>query len=212
MLKCCSSHSVSSSSCTLRRKVRALVRNRFFATCCVRVEPPCTTWPAVRSVKAARAMPTGSMPGCAPEAAVLDRHGGRRQIGRHIVQAQRLAHHVAERGEHAAGAILQCQAGTAGRRPAPPRAAAGRGRTTAAAASARTPQMAAMSSRRTSSQRRRGRRATGTLRAPVRGRRMRRDSGRVRGAGHSARAVTRIAAVFGEQLARRVWGCAEWRH
>ena len=63
MVKCCSSQKVSISSCTLRLKVRALVRNRFFATCWVMVEPPCTTWPASRSVSAARPRPIRSMPG-----------------------------------------------------------------------------------------------------------------------------------------------------
>ena len=43
MLNVCSSQSVSISSCTLRRSVRALVRNRFLATCWVMVEPPCTS-------------------------------------------------------------------------------------------------------------------------------------------------------------------------
>ena len=38
-----SSHSASSTSCSLRWNVRSCVRNRFFASCWVRVDPPCDT-------------------------------------------------------------------------------------------------------------------------------------------------------------------------
>ena len=79
MLKCRSSQSVSSSSCTLRRKVRALVRNRFFATCWVMVEPPCTTRPRVSSPGGA-GQADRIEPGMVPEAPVLHRDRGRGQV------------------------------------------------------------------------------------------------------------------------------------
>ncbi len=63
LVKVCSSQNVSINSCTLRRKVRALVRNRFLATCCVNVEPPCTNRPDRRLTSSARAIPSTSTPG-----------------------------------------------------------------------------------------------------------------------------------------------------
>ena len=51
--------------------------------------------------------------GVVPEAAVLHRHDGLRQVGRHVGQAERIAHHVAEAGEDMAGAVVQGQAGAA---------------------------------------------------------------------------------------------------
>ncbi len=59
-----SSHTASISSCTLRRNVWSGVRNRFFASCWVMVEPPCTTRPARMLATMARTMPMGSKPGC----------------------------------------------------------------------------------------------------------------------------------------------------
>ena len=49
-------------SCALRFRLRSGVRNRFFANCCVSVDPPCTTRPEVKLACTARASPTGSMP------------------------------------------------------------------------------------------------------------------------------------------------------
>ena len=81
MLNVCSSHSVSSSSCTLRRNVRALVRNRFLATCCVMVEPPCTTSAAGQVDPGGTRQPDRVDAGMVPEPAVLHRDRGGRQIG-----------------------------------------------------------------------------------------------------------------------------------
>ena len=110
LLKLCSSHSVSSSSCTLRRNVRALVRNRFLATCWVMVEPPCASRPLVTLTQTARASADRIDAGMVPKTAILHRDRGRRQGRRHVVQPQRVADDVAEGGEHAAGAVLQCEA------------------------------------------------------------------------------------------------------
>ena len=132
-MKRCSSHSVSSTSCTLRRSVRALVRNSVLATCWVMVEPPCTTWPAVRSTQAARAKPHGVDARMVPEAPVLHRDRGLGQVGRQIGQVQRLANDIAETRECLAGAVLQRQARAARHWPPRPRGEAGRARTTAAA-------------------------------------------------------------------------------
>jgi len=62
LLKRCSSQKASIASCALRFRLRSGVRNRFFANCCVRVDPPCTTRPEVKFAWTARASPIGSMP------------------------------------------------------------------------------------------------------------------------------------------------------
>ena len=49
--------------------------------------------------------------GSAPEAMILDRHGGFRHVGRQIGQVDRLAHDIAIAGEDAAGCVGQGQAG-----------------------------------------------------------------------------------------------------
>ena len=81
-----SSHSASSTSCSLRCKVRSWVRNRFLASCWVSVEPPCETPRCSTLVTAARAMPIGIDAVMRIEAAVLDGDEGLRQIGRQILQ------------------------------------------------------------------------------------------------------------------------------
>ena len=53
---------MSRGSWIFRSKVRSGFRNRFFASCWVKVEPPWTTAPERRLVTIARAMPIGSMP------------------------------------------------------------------------------------------------------------------------------------------------------
>ena len=49
-------------SSTLRASVRSGERKRFFASCWVRVLPPCTTAAARRFAQAARAMEIGEIP------------------------------------------------------------------------------------------------------------------------------------------------------
>ena len=51
-------------SSTLRARVRSDERKRFFASCWVRVLPPCTTAAARRFAQAARAMEIGESPWC----------------------------------------------------------------------------------------------------------------------------------------------------
>ena len=97
-----SSQSASSTSCSLRCKVRSWVRNRFFASCWVRVEPPCETPRCSTLATAARAMPTGIDAVMRIEAAVLDGDEGLRQIGRQILQRDIGAGHFAALRQHAA--------------------------------------------------------------------------------------------------------------
>ena len=61
------------------------------ASCWVIVEPPCVEAARVRLLKTARVSPIGSTPIVRIEAAVLDRDDGLRDVGRHLVQADRLA-------------------------------------------------------------------------------------------------------------------------
>ena len=97
-----SSHSASSTSCSLRMKVRSCVRNRFLASCWVSVEPPCET-PRCRTLAtAARAMPIGIDAVMRIEPAVLDGDEGLRQMRRQILQRNIGAGHFAARRQHAA--------------------------------------------------------------------------------------------------------------
>ena len=86
-----SSHSASSTSCTLRSSVRSGLRNRFLASCWVSVEPPCEKRPRVRLLKTARVEPDRVDADMRIEAAVLDGDDGHRNIGRHLVQADGFA-------------------------------------------------------------------------------------------------------------------------
>ena len=97
-----SSQSARIASWILREIVRSWVRNRFLASCWVRVEPPSTAPFPVASRRTAREMPSGSMPKCAVEALVLDRHEGLRQIGRQVDQPDRRAAGVAAVGDERA--------------------------------------------------------------------------------------------------------------
>ena len=54
--------SASSISFTLRLTVRLLVRMRFFTSCWVMVEPPCSIWPDVTFLRNARNTAPRSMP------------------------------------------------------------------------------------------------------------------------------------------------------
>ena len=101
-MKRCSSHSASSVSRILRAKLRSGVRNRFLASCWVIVLPPWTTWPA-REIGDRGAHDADRIDAeMAVEAAVLGRDHRLRQIGRHLLQAQRLAEQVAEGRDQAA--------------------------------------------------------------------------------------------------------------
>ena len=102
-----SSHSASTSSSSLRVQVRSEPRNRFLASCCVSVEPPCATRPRTH-VGEGRADHAGGV-----EAPVLEEApvlGGdhridemaRQQIDRDVgVAAAALAQERAVAGQHA---------------------------------------------------------------------------------------------------------------
>ena len=94
-----SSQSASTSSCSLRAKVRSWVRNRFLASCWVMVEPPCDT-PRRHQVGDGGPHEADRVDAeVAVEAVVLDREERLRQIGRHLLQRQRRAVHLAARRE-----------------------------------------------------------------------------------------------------------------
>ena len=83
-------------------RLRSGVRNRFLASCWVIVLPPCTTWPARRSVDRGAHQTDRVDAEMAVEAAVLGGDHRLRQKGRHFLQRQRLAEQIAEGGERAA--------------------------------------------------------------------------------------------------------------
>ena len=97
-----SSQIASSTSCSLRCRVRSWVRNRFLASCCVSVEPPCET-PRCRTLVTARAQDADGIDAVMRiEAAVLDGDERLRQIGRQILQRDIGAGHFAALRQHAA--------------------------------------------------------------------------------------------------------------
>ena len=97
-----SSQTARITSCSLRCMVRSWVRNRFLASCCVMVEPPCDT-PRCSTLARGRARDAERID--APvriEAPVLDRQERLRQERRQLAQRNRRAAHLAARREHAA--------------------------------------------------------------------------------------------------------------
>ena len=97
-----SSQSASSTSCSLRCRVRSCVRNRFLASCWVSVEPPCET-PRCRTLATAARSDADRIDAVMRiEAAVLDGDEGLRQIGRQVLQRDIGAGHFAARRQHAA--------------------------------------------------------------------------------------------------------------
>ena len=80
MLRCDSSQNDRKASLILRVSVRSFERNRFFANCWVRVEPPCTTPDERALTVSARPRPIGIDAPMVVEAAVLGRKHGLHDI------------------------------------------------------------------------------------------------------------------------------------
>ena len=82
-----SSQSERMTSCTFRFSERSGVRNMFLASCCVSVEPPCTTPPAKKFFASSAHQPDRIDAEMRAEAAVLDGDHRVRHIGRKLARS-----------------------------------------------------------------------------------------------------------------------------